>query len=182
MINPSYRLFFLFVSIVLMGCNSQEKNNQEILAKKKMLCKFFFIPDCPASKACFASIVKLEKKYAKNGLEVHGILSDPSPNDSILFELLAENKVEFKIIPDSTLSIAKSSSASTTPQFILYDSLGSSIYSGLIDNYYYEFGKHRVSPTINYLEDAIIAYLEGEEILVPETKPIGCKINFDALK
>lgn len=182
MIKPLNTVYLLFLFALLISCGGHEDTREVFSIKKKMLCQFFFIPDCPASKACFASIVELEKKYAKNGLEVHGILSDPEPNDSILNLLLNENKVEFKIMRDSTLSIANSSSANTTPQFILYDSIGKPLYSGLIDNYYYEFGKHRVSPTKNYLEDAIISYLNGKEILVKETKPIGCKINFSALK
>lgn len=144
-----------------------------------MTCVYFFIPDCPACRACLTPIMNLKNTYQKNGLTVIGILSDPLPNDSTLQSVLEENRVDFEIRIDTSLELAGLYQASTTPQFFLLDSIGNTIYSGLIDNYYYSFGKHRVSPTENYLEDAILAHLEGETPSITKTEPIGCKINFD---
>lgn len=164
--------------LVFIACNSGIKQ-EKTLNKKELTCLFFFIPDCPASRACMSPIQELQDKYNSLGLKVKGILSDPHPDDSILNAVLAENKIQFEIIPDTNLALARERGATTTPQFFLLDSLGNLLYSGLIDNYYYSFGKHRATVTKTYLEDAIIAYLSDQAIAVKETEPIGCKINFD---
>lgn len=172
-------LAILFLSFLFSGCSSQSLEADETKAYKPMTCLFFFIPDCPASRACMTPIMKLKDTYEKNGLTVIGVLSDPEPDDSTLQRALQENKIDFEIRNDSSLEIARQYHATTTPQFFLLDSLGSTIYSGLIDNYYYGFGRHRVAATENYLEDAILAHLNGEKMNTLTTKPIGCKINFD---
>ena len=107
------------------SCTDQNKSYQTAI--KPMTCYFFFIPDCPASRATLGPLMALKKKYEKNGLKVIGILSDPSPNDSILNQLLEENKVDFELIKDSSLAYAKSQGANTTPQFFLSDSLGNTL-------------------------------------------------------
>ncbi|MBL4708649.1 MAG: redoxin domain-containing protein [Flavobacteriales bacterium] len=181
MINQAKKIVGLIVLLlVLNSCRQKIEVNKN--KPRPMTCLFFFIPDCPASKAVMTPLMKLKEKYQSQGLVVVGILSDPEPNDSILQKVLNENHIDFEIQLDTTLEIAQKRKATTTPQFFLLDSLRNPIYSGLFDNYYYSFGKHRVRVTKNYLEDAIIAYLNDKEPEIKNTQPIGCKINFDHLR
>ena len=176
-INKSLFVVLLLSGLLFFSCSTTEKRSN--LKTKPMRCLFFFIPDCPASRAVMSPIMDLKHKYQTYGLKVSGILSDPSPNDSILKAVLQENKVDFEIINDSSLEIAQTIGATTTPHFFLLDSLNNVLYSGLIDNYYYSFGKHRTAPTKYYLEEAIVSYLKGDPLETKFTDPIGCKINFD---
>jgi hypothetical protein len=144
-----------------------------------MKCVFFFIPDCPACRASFPHVLDLNRKYGHLGLEMISILSDPAPDDSVLSTTFESYGYDLPIKWDTTLALARSYNATTTPQFLLFDSIGSLVYSGNLNNEYYSFGKHRARITENYLEDAIIGLLTGNNIEISQTDPIGCKINFN---
>ena len=59
----------------------------------------------------------------------------------------------------------------------MIDNEGNLIYRGMIDNWFYALGKYRKITTAYYLEDAINAYLKGEDVSIKQTEPIGCFIN-----
>lgn len=141
-------------------------------------CYFFFIADCPASRNNIPKISELSKKYKPLGLRVIGVVSDPFINMDYLHETLKELDFQIDIEIDSTLSIARKHDASVTPEAFLYKS-GVLVYSGLLDNYYFELGKHRKIVTTNYLELAIQSSLQNSPF-EKRTEAIGCKINFDA--
>lgn len=142
-------------------------------------CYFFFIPDCPASRVDMPVIMELHKKFGPRGLVIKAIMSDPSPNDSVLTSALNNYNFTLPITRDTTLDFARVYGATTTPQVMLFDGNGNQLYSGQVNNYYYKYGKHRSRVNQNFLEDAIVSALEGNPIDIAETKPIGCKINFD---
>jgi len=172
----------LLLVLVLTNCSTQQQQSEIVLADLQpvqMQCLFFFIPDCPACKASIPALMELHKKYAPLGLDITAILSDPAPNDSVLQATIDYYELTVPLQNDSNLAIARKYHASTTPQFMLFDANEKLVYNGKINNYYYQFGKHRKVVTENYLEDAILALLEKREVVVKSTDPIGCKINLD---
>jgi hypothetical protein len=177
-------LLFITLALLLVSCETKHSNENKMndlveLPSHRMRCLFFFIPDCPASKACMAPFGELIRRYESHGLEALGIVSDPKPDTVLLEALLKESRLDLPLVLDTNLEYAHKQGATTTPQFFLLDSLDQVLYSGLIDNYYYAFGKHRARVSENYLQDAIEAYLLGKKIAVKETEAIGCKINYD---
>ena len=65
--------------------------------------------------------------------------------------------------------------ADTTPQVIIVKD--SVVYSGAIDNWFYELGRHRRDVTENYLVDALQALKVGGVPAVTKTEAIGCPIG-----
>ncbi len=176
---------FFFMFVLCISCSgtqeepsstAREKTGTE-LGQHDMICYFFFIADCPASRNNLPKMVRLFELYEELGLEVIGVVSDPEIDSLKLAATLAEFEVSFSIMKDDSLHIAKKHRATVTPQVFLYDQDSTLVYSGMIDNYYYELGKHRKIVSEAYLEDAIVNLLIGEPIVPAETKPIGCLIN-----
>ena len=67
--------------------------------------------------------------------------------------------------------------ATVTPEIIMVDNKGDLIYRGMIDNWFYALGKYRRVTTEFYLQDAIEAHFNNQQVAVQKTDPIGCFIN-----
>lgn len=178
--------FFLALLISISSCSTVEKRGDQGVAPqidsettRQLTCYFFFISDCPACRNNLPKMVELDKKYRDKGLKVIGVVSDPELEEELLDEALETFGVGFDIVRDDSLTLAKEHGATVTPQAFLYDESGRVIYSGLVDNYYYDFGRHRKNITEFYLEEAIQATLENRSPEATETEPIGCIINFN---
>ena len=63
-----------------------------------------------------------------------------------------------------------------TPEAFLIDVRGDVLYRGRINDLYADYGKRRAAPRTHDLRDAIAALLEGREVDVAKTKPVGCYI------
>jgi thiol-disulfide isomerase/thioredoxin len=170
-------VYFLFILTWLLGsCREPAIPGSAGRSYAKMDCYFFFIPDCPACKSSFAKILLLKEKYSEAGLKITAVYSDALPDRTLLDQTLKAYTFDLPLIYDSTLTMAKKFDVSVTPQCVLLDSTGKTVYSGRIDNYYYALGKHRNIVTEHYLEEAIRSLITGKLITIPHTTPLGCKI------
>ena len=163
-------LSFLFLFNV---CSSQEKINE------KLKVYFFIATSCPISQQYTNEITRLQKKYAKNGVEINLVF----PNDgkkSInkkIKEFYATYALTSKCINDRKFKLTKKYNATVTPEAFLVAANGTILYHGAIDNWYYQLGKNRIEITAHYLEDAILEALQEKTISIPYTDPIGCFIE-----
>lgn len=175
-------IYLISFLVILSSCNQDtavKTNEVKTNVIKKAKCYFFFISDCPASINSLPKVQRIHNKYFKSGIEVIGVVSDPNIDKEKLKKTISDFGVTFEIIEDENLNVAQIHNAIVTPQVFLYDKHSTLIYSGLVDNYYIQIGKHRNRATANYLNDAISSYLNDNEIIKPKTDPIGCAINFD---
>lgn len=173
------KLFFFFILIALFfGCSDTKSSKQKPANSEQFSCYFFFISDCPASRNNLPKIEKLHQQYSES-VEFIGIVSDPYLDTSKLNNTLSEFNISFHVKSDTNLFIAKQHGASITPEVFLYNSSGDLIYSGSVDNYYFDLGKHRKQITENYLAQAIASGISGNIVKVKRNEPIGCTINFD---
>ncbi len=85
-----------------------------------------------------------------------------------------------KIIPlwDYKNALIKKLKATTTPETFLFDKNGKLQYRGAIDNWFFALGQYRPEATEHYLKNAVIQFLKNEKITIPNTKPIGCLIEY----
>lgn len=175
--------FQIVLGLMLLFCCQPAKNKkpeQNFEGKfQNLTCMFFFITDCPASRDAFTDIKSLNTRFERNGLKFDCVLSDPDPQDSAIRAVLKYYEFSFPVQVDSLLEMSMKYGASTTPQVILIDSLGHVKYSGAINNRYYKYGKHSEKVSESYLSDAIESILLGNEVIIPTTKPVGCRINYN---
>jgi hypothetical protein len=90
-------------------------------------------------------------------------------------DFIKEFDVKFPLTLDKRRKHVKRLHAEITPQAILTQD-GSIVYTGAIDNWFYDLGKYRREATEHYLVDALRALSEGQYPEVKETEAIGCPI------
>ena len=134
---------------------------------------------CPYAKAYEDRIIALHNKYAPLGYPVVAINpndKDVQPADSYdkMKERAREKKIPYNYLYDETQEIAKTYGATRTPHVYLLDKNRVVRYIGAIDD-------NSESPTDvkeKYLESAVDALRNGQEITVKETKAVGCGIKW----
>jgi peroxiredoxin len=85
-------------------------------------------------------------------------------------------KLSYRILLDSSTSVARSYAAKATPHMFVIDKTGKLAYSGAIDND--PDGEKPANARTNYVAKAIDALLGGQTVSTPETKAYGCGVKY----
>ncbi len=136
---------------------------------------------CPFAKAYEDRIIALDKKYASKGYPVIAINPnnpDVQPGDG--FKAMQSRAIEkgftFPYLVDEGQQVYPKFGATKTPHMFVVQktSKGNVVkYIGAIDDNY----KDASAVNKKYVENAINALLNGEDIKEKETKAIGCSIK-----
>ena len=136
---------------------------------------------CPYAVAYENRIIALDKKYSKLGYPVIAINpNNPEKQKDDSYDLMKvrakEKGFTFPYLFDEGQKIYPKFGATKTPHvYVVQKTSKSSVvkYIGAIDDNYEDEKavKHK------YVEDAVDALLQGKEVLVKETKAIGCSIK-----
>lgn len=149
--------------------------------KAKGFVIVFTCNHCPFAKLYPQRINKLNLKYKPLGVPVIAI----SSTDTITYEedsflkMVAKAKAEkfnYPYLFDGMQTVAKNFQAQKTPHaFVIWKENENYIvkYDGSID----DNGAEPDKVTTKYLENAVDALLKGKEVVVKETKSIGCQIH-----
>jgi peroxiredoxin len=137
---------------------------------------------CPYAKLYEDRINELNQVFLPKGYPVIAINpNDPnkSPGDS--FEAMkkrsAEKKFTFPYLLDETQMVTASFGATHTPQVYVLRNAGGKYkvsYIGAIDNNH----KDKSLANEKYVENAVNQLISGREVLVKNTKAIGCTIKW----
>jgi len=136
---------------------------------------------CPFAVAYEDRIVALDKKYASKGYPVIAIMPNniavkPDDNLEAMKQRAKEKEFTFPYLIDKEQKIYPKFGATKTPHmFVLQKTKkGSEVkYIGAIDDNY----KDASLVTKKYVEKAVDALIQGQEVEQKETKAIGCSIK-----
>ena len=136
---------------------------------------------CPYAVAYEDRIVDLDKKYSDKGYPVIAIMpnnTDVKPGDKMeAMQARARAKgFTFPYLMDEGQTIYPQYGATKTPHVYLLErtSKGNVVrYIGAIDDNY----KDPAQVTTKYVENAVDALLEGNDITTKETRAVGCSIK-----
>lgn len=136
---------------------------------------------CPYAVMYEDRIIALNNKYASKGYPVIAIMPNntvkkPGDNFDAMKQRAKEKGFTFPYLIDEAQSVYPKFGATKTPHvFILQKGDGLNIveYIGAIDDNY----KDASAVNTKYVEDAVDAMLNGEEVSPTETKAIGCSIK-----
>lgn len=142
----------------------------------------FTCNECPYAKLYQERINELNKKYESKGFPVIAINpNDPqrSPADSFAnMQARAKEKgYTFPYLIDETQDITRAYGATNTPHVYVLDRNEDKYrvaYIGTIDNNY----KDAEKADKHYVQDAVDALLNGQEVPQTRTKAIGCTIKW----
>lgn len=136
---------------------------------------------CPFAVKYEDRIIALNNKYASKGYPVIAIMPNntakkPGDNFDAMKQRAQEKGFTFPYLIDENQTVYPKFGATKTPHvFILQKGDGLNIveYIGAIDDNY----KDASAVNTKYVENAVDAMLNGEEVSQTETKAIGCSIK-----
>ena len=145
-------------------------------AKGKPHVILFISHDCPICNAYAPEIGRLQAKYGKR------VTIDLVYSETRITAPVAKNHAKEFALDRSSLFLdpegvfAQYCKATVTPQAVLFDAQGKTIYSGRIDDRYVSFGKQRTIPSHYDLRDALEAVLFHKRPKTARTTAVGCYI------
>lgn len=148
--------------------------------KEDILVIFFTCNHCPYVIGSDEVTRKTVEKYAPKGIRFVGINSnskntyeeDSFPN---MVKRMQEHNFPWLYLYDESQEVALAYGALRTPHFYVFDKNRKLIYTGrAVDN-----PKDASKITVNDLENALNEHLEGKEIQLKVTNPIGCIVKWD---
>lgn len=181
-------IIFLFLNLSFTSINFFEFNLLNLENKLISFSDFkinkatiivFLLSDCPASQSYTLTLNKLAKKYSKNKVEMIGVFPGTFSSDDELRKFKSQYKINFQLVKDPEMKLAKYLNATIGPSCFLIDEIGNAVYKGRIDDLLYSIGKKRQVITENNLDDAIQCVILNKPIKISETKAIGCILEYD---
>jgi peroxiredoxin len=153
-----------------------ERYSLSSFQNKRLLVLLFISNGCPTVKACQDRMIKLQKDFGPEGVQLLALNSNNpylSPADTYAEMVLRvqEKGFNFPYIKDEDRTVARSYGAVCTPHVFLLDEERRLRYKGRIDD-----SRNPDRVTISDLRNAIEDLLANRSVGVPETTPFGCSV------
>ena len=136
----------------------------------------FLSPECPLCKNYSLVLNNLQEKY-KETIQIVGVVPGKAYSSKEIQQFVTAYKVSFPTWTDPQKELSFYLKATVTPEVVMVDKRGLLIYRGAIDDWVEELGKKKIKAEQHYLENAIIQYLQNEDVTLKQTQPVGCLIN-----
>ena len=149
----------------------------------KVAIVFFSCNHCPYVIGSEDRMIAFAKKYATHGVRMIAINSNETenhPTDSLqhMIERAKEKNFPFTYVRDDSQEVALAYGALRTPHYYAFtkDDRGQWVlrYTGRMDDNPRTPGQEKT----HELADAVEALLEGRDVPVPVTNPIGCNVKW----
>jgi|JI7StandDraft_1071085.scaffolds.fasta_scaffold62449_2 peroxiredoxin len=172
---------FAFVTADIFSFTLKDSFNKDFafsqLKKNKASVLVFLSPECPLCQSYSLTLNELQHKFAANNIHFYGLVPDKSFSDADVNAFAKQYKITMPLLRDSEQKITRYTGATITPEVVVVNEKGATVYRGRIDNWAYELGKKRRVITERELLDVLTAISNGKAIKVKKTKAIGCFIE-----
>jgi hypothetical protein len=137
----------------------------------------FIRTDCPICNRYAPVIQGLNKKYSPRDVAFWLVFPDPSETASSVRRYLSQYGYHCKALLDPGRTLVKLAGVRITPEAAVLSRDRTLLYHGRIDNWYVDFGKSRLAPTIHDLDNVIENALAGNPIAEKTAPAVGCYIS-----
>jgi len=154
--------------------------NLDSFKDSRILVVFFTCNHCPYVIGSDEQTRETALKYKASGVQFLAINSNSKntyAEDDFdhMVARMDEHKFPWIYLYDESQEIAMAYGALRTPHFYVFDEKRTLVYTGrAVDN-----PKDTSKATVNDLERALQEILEGKDISVPVTNPIGCNVKWE---
>jgi thioredoxin-related protein len=134
--------------------------------------------ECPIVKKYSITVESLNEEFSAKGIPVIYFNSEDWEERSALSGYIQKYGIKTKIFNDQNHSIAKALGVKRTAEVIFLSAdLKKIIYQGAIDD---RFDYEESRPPRNlFLKEAVTAHLQGKDVKIRKTVPLGCLLNLD---
>lgn len=165
----------------LLGVDGK-KYSMDDFDDKKILIMAFTCNHCPYVQAYESRLIDIQRDYGDNGVQLIAINSNetqnyPEDDYESMVKRAAEKGYIFPYLRDESQSVAASYNAHTTPELFVLDEQRRLRYHGRIDDNWQYPEEVESQDLCNALDEL----LEGKEVSVPETSPVGCSIKWTSV-
>jgi thiol-disulfide isomerase/thioredoxin len=134
-------------------------------------------PECPLCLDYAHTFRQLAERCAAEGVRVRGVFPGTFFPDAQIRHYLTRFRLDFPAWVDADYALTRALGADTTPEALLLDARGRTVYQGAIDNWAVEVARKRLQPTRHWLADALTALSEGRAPDPDRTPAVGCLIE-----
>lgn len=160
-------LSFLSVTLLLAGFMGARQSVAGLEAAGRVL--LVLSTDCPVAMKYTPRINRLHETYAAKGFDFQAIFPNDLETDAGIRRYFAEREYKFPYSLDLGAKRAKALGVTVLPAILIYDSKGSLVYQGAIDD-----NKDVSLVREKYAEDALEAVLAGKKPPRSKTECFGC--------
>jgi peroxiredoxin len=141
----------------------------------RLLVLIFTSQKCPVSKAYEARFAELTADFADRGLRVVALSVATGANEQLdkVRQRFEKDPRPYVYLHDPTQAVGQTYGAYVTPQVFILDAQRKVAYMGAFDDHH-----DRREVVKHYVLDAVDALLAGRPILVGESLPKGCEIEY----
>jgi peroxiredoxin len=149
-------------------------------AASRILVVFFTCNHCPYVTGSDEVTRATVERFQKRGVSFIGINSNSEntyPEDSFahMEERMKANRYPWVYARDKSQDVARAYGALRTPHFYVFDQARRLIYTGRgVDQ-----PRDTSKMTVNNLQLALDAAVDGKPVSIPVTNPIGCNVKWD---
>jgi len=143
----------------------------------RALALVFLSNECPISREYVPELNRLAAQFHDQPVRFYGVISDPSIRRAQAREFQQQFKIQFPVLFDAAGELAAQLKPTHVPEAFVLSPSGHVAYRGRIDDLYREIGKKRSPATTHEFADAIAALLDGRDVAVSQTTPVGCPVE-----
>jgi hypothetical protein len=138
----------------------------------KATALLFVSTNCPVSNAYNERMNAVYRDYSARGVQFAFVNSNVNESVSEIDEHARAHNFGFKVYKDADGMLADTVNAQFTPEVFLFDSTGTLVYHGRIDN-----TRELANVKSQDFRAALDAVLAGKPVAVANTKAFGCTIR-----
>lgn len=151
---------------------------QNILPKNaKGVGLVFLSTECPIARRYLPEIGRLAKQFHKDGVNVFGVIADPSATRAAAKKWQTEFSLEFPVLFDASGELAVQAQPTHTPEAFVFNAQGELVYRGRIDDFFGDVGRSRQRVTKREFADALKAVANDQRPTISYRKPVGCPVE-----
>jgi hypothetical protein len=143
----------------------------------RALVFLFARTDCPISNRYAPEVRRIWERYSSKNVPLWLVYPDPHESPSEIRQHLDEYQYPCPALRDPERKLVELTGVKVTPEVAVFLPNGEMVYRGRISDWYVAYGKARVAPAHNDLEEVLDAILAGKRIDPSTTKAVGCPIE-----
>jgi peroxiredoxin len=135
---------------------------------------FFLLSECPNANAYAPEINRIVAKYQKQNVALTVVMVDPSLSATSASRHAKDYGFRAPILLDPSQKLTQAAGVKISPSAAVFDRSMRLVYSGRIDDLFYQPGRRRPRATRHDLREAVDATLAGKPVKAARTTAIGC--------